>query len=104
MPVDDLSDKTRIARAMAVLEYPTEAIIDGVEVAAADGKRFINIAPGNGQPIGEVAAGDSPDVDRAVASGRRAFNDGRWRDLPPARRKAILHRLADLLERHGAEL
>ena len=104
MPVDALSDKTRIGRAIAALEYPTGAIIDGTEVAAADGKRFINITPGNGQPIGEVAAGDSADVDRAVASGRRAFNDGRWRDLSPARRKAILHRLADLLERHGAEL
>jgi gamma-glutamyl-gamma-aminobutyraldehyde dehydrogenase len=102
--MDELSDKAQIDRAVAKLRFPTEALIDGVEVPAADGRRFVNIAPGNGRPIGEVAAGDGADVDRAVMSARKAFADGRWRNLAPKARKAVLHRLADLMEQHAAEL
>ncbi|MBW8743540.1 MAG: aldehyde dehydrogenase [Sphingomonas sp.] len=104
MNVEQLSDKTQIASAIAKLGFPTEAVIDGSLTAAADGKRFTNIAPGNGQPIGEVAAGNASDIDRAVVAARSAFKDGRWRDLAPYRRKAVLHRMADLMEEHGAEL
>ena len=43
-------------------------------------------------------------MDRAVAAARRAFEDGRWRDMPPAGRKKVLHRIADLIEQHAVEL
>jgi gamma-glutamyl-gamma-aminobutyraldehyde dehydrogenase len=32
------------------------------------------------------------------ASAHKAFEDGRWRGLAPAQRKAVLHRLAELIE------
>jgi acyl-CoA reductase-like NAD-dependent aldehyde dehydrogenase len=44
------------------------------------------------------------DVARACASARAAFEDGRWSRLAPAARKAVLHRLADLIEKHAVEL
>ncbi|MDQ2095873.1 aldehyde dehydrogenase [Rhodalgimonas zhirmunskyi] len=44
------------------------------------------------------------DVNRACASAREAFEDGRWRDLPPAARKKVLHRLADIIEERALEL
>ena len=44
------------------------------------------------------------DMARAVASARRAFDDGRWSRLAPAARKRVLHRLADLIEAEAGEL
>jgi len=43
-------------------------------------------------------------VDRAVASARAAFDDGRWARMAPAGRKKVLHKLADLIERDALEL
>ncbi len=43
-------------------------------------------------------------MDRACAEARAAFDDGRWSGLPPAKRKAVLHRLADLIEREAVAL
>jgi gamma-glutamyl-gamma-aminobutyraldehyde dehydrogenase len=44
------------------------------------------------------------DVTRAVASARRAFDDGRWSRRSPADRKKVMHKLADLIDRHAVEL
>lgn len=44
------------------------------------------------------------DVDRAVASARRAFEDGRWSRLAPAARKKVLHAIADRIEAEALEL
>src|SRR5690606_38479625 len=44
------------------------------------------------------------DVDRAVASARGAFEDGRWSETPPSIRKRILHRFADLIAAEAAAL
>lgn len=62
------------------------------------------INPSNGQFLLEIPAGCAADVDRAVASGRRAFEDGRWSDLAPSVRKHVLHRFADLIEKEAATL
>lgn len=98
----DSLDEVR-ARA-AVVSHPVDAVIGGRTRAAAAGGRFINIGPGDGRSLGEVAACDAADVDAAVAAGREAFEDGRWRDVAPKVRKAVLHRLAALMEQHADEL
>ena len=51
-----------------------------------------------------MATATSADVDRAVASGRRAFEDGRWSRLAPAARKKVLHRIADRIEAEAVAL
>lgn len=43
-------------------------------------------------------------MDRAIASARAAFEDGRWSGMAPAGRKKVLHRLADLIEREALAL
>ena len=60
--------------------------------------------PATGQVIGRVPAGTSADVDRAVAAGRAAFKDGRWRSKWIPERVAILNKLADLIDEHTAEI
>jgi phenylacetaldehyde dehydrogenase len=72
--------------------------IDGERVAAVSGKTLAVIDPSTGEQIGTAPAGDKPDVDRAVAAARRAFDRGVWSSLGGAQRQRILWRAADLLE------
>ena len=54
---------------------------------ARDGRRDRRASP----------SGGLEDVDRAVAAARRSFDDRRWSDQPPAARKKVLLRLAELV-------
>ncbi|WP_454884616.1 aldehyde dehydrogenase [Sphingomonas oryzagri] len=84
------------------LRMPGDAIIDGDAVIVA--ARFDNVTPRDGRVIGKVALCSPADVDRAVASARAAFENGRWRDLAYNDKKKVLFRLADLIEAHLDEL
>ena len=88
----------------AELAPATGLYLDGGYTDAASGATFDTFAPRDGSVLASVAAGDVEDVDRAVASARRAFEDGRWRDLAPRQRKAVLLRFADLIRDNAAEL
>jgi aminomuconate-semialdehyde/2-hydroxymuconate-6-semialdehyde dehydrogenase len=79
-------------------------IIDGHEVESLDGKRFESINPYTRKPWAEVALSGRRDAERAVAAARRAFDEGPWPRMGFAERGKILHRLADLLEKHVDEL
>jgi acyl-CoA reductase-like NAD-dependent aldehyde dehydrogenase len=71
--------------------------IDGKDIAASDGGEFDVTNPATGQRLFTVANGTAEDVDRAVAAGRAAFDDGRWHELPARERARILNRAAGLL-------
>lgn len=62
------------------------------------------INPSIGERILQIPAGCEADVNRAVASARRAFDDGRWSEAPPSFRKKTLHLLADLIEAEAPAL
>src|SRR5690606_11558185 len=79
-------------------------VIDGEEVASKDGARFDTVDPWTRRPWAQVALASPDDVERAVASARRAFDDGPWPHMGFAVRGRLLHRLADLVEEHGREL
>jgi gamma-glutamyl-gamma-aminobutyraldehyde dehydrogenase len=80
------------------------AFIDGRAVPAASGATFDDINPATGALNAQVAACGPEDVDRAVASARTSFEDGRWSGKSPAERKTVLLKLADLLRAHCTEL
>ncbi len=92
-----------IARAAAV-EPRNEAFIDGRFVPAASGRTFDDIAGRDGSVITQVAEGDIEDIDRAVAAARRSFDDRRWADYSPGKRKAILLKLAGSIRANRDEL
>ena len=75
-------------RKAAALAIEARAFIDGRHVAAASGRTFAKASPIDGRHLADVADCDAADIDRAVAAARAAFEDGRWRDLPPSRRSA----------------
>lgn len=97
---------------------PTQAEIDRLAAApVAAGKLLIDgkwqegeagetvvLSPINGQQLTTTAAASAADVARAVASARAAFESGVWSRMPPAGRKAVLHRLADLIDKNSLDL
>ncbi|ACL96708.1 aldehyde dehydrogenase [Caulobacter vibrioides] len=89
---------------LAKLAPPSQAVIDGDLVEAASGATFHNVSPRDGQVLNLVTACQADDVERAVAGARAAFEDGRWRDQGPRQKKAVLFRLAELMERDADEL
>ena len=80
----------------------TRLFIDGAFADAASGETFATLDPATGAEIARVAAAGAHDVDRAVASARRAFDDGPWGRTTPAARATVLRKLAGLL-RDNAE-
>src|SRR5690625_5066134 len=90
--------------AAARAELPTQLSIDGEFRPARSGKTFANYSPIDGRLLGNVAEGTAEDVDTAVTSGARAFEDGTWRWMDPDERKKVLLRLADLIRAHNEEI
>lgn len=91
------------ARASSIA-LPKHMLVDGHQVDSASGASFDIISPRNGASIGRLPTGGVEDVNRAVAAARKAFDSGVWRDRKPAERKAVLLRLAELMERDRADL
>jgi len=82
---------------------PQRLFIDGTWQEAS-GEALEVCSPIDGQKLTTIERASAADVDRAVAAARRAFEDGRWRDMPPAGRKKVLHKIADLIEQYAVEL
>ncbi|QQE88515.1 aldehyde dehydrogenase [Azotobacter chroococcum] len=80
------------------------AFVDGHYLAAVDGATFDCLSPIDGRLLAQVASCDVADAELAVAAARRSFEGGRWSRLAPAKRKAVMIRLAELLEIHREEL
>lgn len=98
-----LSTREWHTRAKA-LRYATGHFINGEHVEALSKGRYRVINPATLEPLCEVAAGTAADVDRAVASGRRAFASGVWRRMAPRDRLAVLSRYAQLIQLHAERL
>ena len=78
--------------------------INGKSSPAASGKTFEDYSPTLNKVIGEIASGDQIDIDRAVASAKRAFDSGVWSEMNPRDKKAIMLKWAELLNEHRDEL
>ncbi len=72
--------------------------IDGEFVDSLDGEEFNVINPVTNEAYIRAASGKKVDVDRAVASAKRAFADGPWPTMLPRERARILGRIADIVE------
>ena len=86
------------------LSIQGKSFINGQYVNAVSEQTFDCISPIDGRKLTQIAACNQMDVDQAVAAARAAFNDGRWSRSHPAKRKAVLLRLAELIEKNGDEL
>jgi 4-(gamma-glutamylamino)butanal dehydrogenase len=96
-------DQSTIDRLAAAPVAPGRLLIEGARVAGSDADIAV-LSPIDGRHLTTLASASASDVGRATASARAAFEDGRWSRLAPAARKAVLHRLADLIDRDTLDL
>jgi len=85
---------------------PTGLFINNEFVKSSDGKTFKTINPADETVIAEVQQAGKKDVDLAVAAASLCFNDpdSAWRKLPGSRRRDLMLKLADYMERDQDKL
>ncbi len=86
------------------LNYPSKLFINGDYHKSISENSFDNISPIDGKIINKVYISQQEDIDLAVSKAREAFSRGSWSNLPPGKRKKILLKFAELLERDRLEL
>jgi gamma-glutamyl-gamma-aminobutyraldehyde dehydrogenase len=84
--------------------FSDKALIDGRQVSASSGATFDSINPATNQLLARVAACGEVEVELAVRSARRAFNEGPWARMAPVERKRVMLRLSELVLAHREEL
>jgi aldehyde dehydrogenase (NAD+) len=77
--------------------------IDGAWSAPAEQRYFETINPATEETLAQVAYASPADVNRAVASARRAY-DKYWRKLKPAARAKYVYRIARAITERSREL
>jgi len=98
-----MADKSA-ARPATVKARSHGLFIDGGFVAAAGDALIPVLNPANGEVIAQVAHAQDADVDRAVASARRAFENPAWGGLSDRTRARLINKLADAFEQRLDEL
>src|SRR5262245_12470719 len=81
-----------------------ELFIDGAWVAPASGETLPVLSPSSEAPIGRYPRATAPDVERAVAAARRAFESGPWPWTEPSERSRLLVAMAEHLRARRREL
>lgn len=99
-------EKTAIANAK-VREFLSQPelrfSVGGKWLASSDSKTFPTHDPGTGELLAEVYEASPEDVGRAVEAAAEAFRKGSWATMAASERAVLLHRLADLVEKHKPE-
>ncbi len=85
------------------ITFRNKAFINGKFVDATNGKTFDSINPATDEVLTSVAQCDSEDINLAVEVARKSFEKGSWSKMPPADRKAILLKLAELIRKNVQE-
>jgi 5-carboxymethyl-2-hydroxymuconic-semialdehyde dehydrogenase len=77
-------------------------MIDGKIVPSISGETFETKSPVDGAVLASVARGNAEDIDRAATAAALAFKS--WREMGPAMRKKLLHRVADAIEDNADDI
>lgn len=101
MSIEKQPDYSNVVQSL--LQRKPALLIGGEWVASSTDKCLAVIDPSTEREISAIVDASEDDVNRAVASARTAFDDGRWTGLPPVVREAMIHKLADLIESNAAE-
>ncbi len=85
------------------LDGSTKAgIVGGKPVTSSNGETFTTYDPGSGEKLADVYALQPDDVNRAVETAQSTFQKSEWARMPQNERSALLHRLADAVEKRKA--
>jgi len=83
---------------------PARSWIDGKPSEGSSAGDIEVINPATCEVLTTVPRGDSSDIDHAVASARRAFENPAWRDMKPSARSKMLWRIGELIDKNLDEL
>jgi 5-carboxymethyl-2-hydroxymuconic-semialdehyde dehydrogenase len=81
---------------------PVKHLIAGEAVASKSGKTFDTLCPVDNTTLAKICAGDAADIDAAARAAAAAFPA--WRAVPGARRRQILHAIADAIVARAEEI
>jgi aldehyde dehydrogenase (NAD+) len=90
---------TTIAQGRAFMQ-----VIGGKPADSLSGERIDVLCPSDGKAFASIPASGGADIDRAVQSARRAFDQGPWGRMPAVERGRLLTKLGLLVEANGTEL
>ena len=82
------------------VNQPARLLVGGEWLEAKLGATLPVIDPAFGRHIGEIGSAAEDDVNDAVAAAKRRSDDEAWTRMAPERREALIHRLADVIERN----
>ena len=88
----------------AKIKFPTDPFINGMFQKSKARRVMESINPATGSVITNISACNDSDVNYAVKVSRDAFNSGEWANKHPSERKAVLLKLAQLIEENKTEL
>lgn len=91
-------DHGRLRQRAADLPIDPRAVIDGARTDCESDRTFDVVNPATGAVVATLADAGERDVDRAVASARKAFEGAGWRGLAASSRARVLRRFAELVE------
>lgn len=98
--------ETNLQKAEGYLERwrhaPLGHFIAGKAVPGSGTEFFDNVSPVDGKLLNRVNSAAAQDVDAAAVAAREAFP--KWRDKSGEERRAILHKVADLIEARREEI
>ncbi len=80
-----------------MIENSDKFFIGGEWTAPSTGSSFAVVTPSTEELFEHVAEAFEPDIDRAVAAARTAFDKGPWPSLSPAERAKYLKAIGDIL-------
>lgn len=78
--------------------------IDGAPAEPASGEYIESTNPATLETLYSFARGGKEDVEKAVASAKKAFESSGWRDLSATKRGHLLRKLGDLIAENSEEL
>ena len=79
-------------------------LINGKWASAITEKTFTTRNPATGEPLAQISEGDEKDIDLAVNSARKAFDDGPWPRMDGASRGRLLLSIAEKIREQSEEL
>lgn len=81
------------------LKQKPALFIENEWIEPAGGQTFVSVNPADGSKLRDIALTEAGDLDDAVQSARMVF-EKKVRDMAPAKRGRLMHKLADLIEEH----
>jgi len=88
---------------MATAVKQHQMFVGGEWVDSGEGGTLPVVNPATGETIAEVPAATEADVDRAVKTARKAFDEV-WFDTTPSERSMMMLKLADAIDEHADEI